>query len=140
MPDRILSSFEPRDTYIAQGEALAPLLAMCREPELFRQASAVIFIDNMGVLASLCKGSSTVADFGCVIHALLLAAARLRTRPWFEHVDSKANPADGGTRGSTESASSLGIKLKEVDMPDWPENTVLATPATWFRWLNRNIR
>ena len=139
VPDRILDSFQDRETYIAQGEALAPLLAMCREPSAFRNASAVMFIDNMGVLASLCKGSSVVADFGCVVHALLLGAAKLRTRPWFEHVDSKANPADGGTRDSFESSRQLGIHLQEVQVPQWPASTVNATAEEWLAWIDRHI-
>ena len=98
-----------------------------------------MFIDNMGVLASLCKGSSVIADFGCVVHALLLAAAKLNTRPWFEHVDSKANPADGGTRDSFETAQQLGIDLREVPVPEWPVDTVNATPYEWLGWVNRYI-
>ena len=72
-----------------------------------------MFIDNMGVLASLCKGSSVVADFGCVVHALLLADAKLNTRSWFEHVVSKANPADGGTRDSFESLVNWAFVFKK---------------------------
>jgi hypothetical protein len=139
VPDSILDSFQGRETYIAQGEALAPLLAMCREPSAFYSSSAVMFIDNMGVLASLCKGSSVVADFGCVVHAFLLAAAKLNARPWFEHVDSKANPADGGTRDSLETAHQLGIDLREVPVPEWPVDTVNATPYEWLAWVNRYI-
>ena len=98
-----------------------------------------MLIDNMGVLASLCKGSSVVADFGCVVHAFLLAAAKLNTRPWFEHVDSKANPADGGTRDSLVTAHQLGIGLREVPVPEWPVDTVNATPYEWLDWANRYI-
>ena len=98
-----------------------------------------MFIDNMGVLASLCKGSSVVADFSCVVHALLLAAAKLNTRPWFEHVDSKANPADGGTRDSLTTAHQLGVDLREVPIPEWPVDTVNATPYEWLGCVNRHI-
>ena len=98
-----------------------------------------MFIDNMGVLASLCKGSSVVADFGCVVHALLLADAKLNTRSWFEHVVSKSNPADGGTRDSFESSRQLGIRLQEVQVPQWPTSTVNATAEEWLAWINRYI-
>ena len=118
---------------------MAPLPAMCREPSAFRSSSAVMFIDNMGVLASLCKGSSVVADFGCVVHALLLADAKLNTRSWFEHVVSKANPADGGTRDSFEFSRQLGIRLQEVQVPQWPVSTVNATVEEWSAWINRYI-
>ena len=137
LPDEILDSFDSRDTYIAQGEALAPIFCLIHEKKVVYGASVVCYIDKMGVLASLCKGSSVVADFGCVIHALLIAMVRLNVQPWWEHVDSAANPADGGTRGSLQSAEELGIKLKHKLVPDWPRSTVKATPAEWMAWLDR---
>ena len=99
-----------------------------------------MFIEIMGVLASLCKCSSVIADFGCVVHALLLAAAKLNARPWFEHVDSKANPADGGTRDSFISSRQLSIQLQEVQVPQWPSSTVNATPQEWLAWIDRYIK
>ena len=94
VPQEVLGSFADRETYIAHGEALAPLFALHNEPRLC-YAVALWFIDNMGVLSSFCKGSSTVADFGCVIHVVLMIQAARKLATWWEHVDSKANTADG---------------------------------------------
>ena len=38
-------------------------------------ANILWFLDNLGVVSCLCKGSSTVADVGCIIHAFLLKSA-----------------------------------------------------------------
>ena len=98
VPDRVLRSFGKRKQYIAQGEALAPLLALHYHGNAIRDTSATFFIDNMGVLSGLTVGSSTVADLGTVLHGATLHATKLNIQMWWEHVDSAANPSDGGNR------------------------------------------
>ena len=72
VPNTVLAWFTPRATQIGNGEALAPFLCLMSEPELLRGTSVVWFVDNLGVLSTLCNGSSSVPDFDCVIHAVLL--------------------------------------------------------------------
>ena len=96
VPDRVLRSFGARKQYIAQGEALAPLLALYFHGESIKNTSVTFFIDNMGVLCGLTVGSSRVADLGTVLHGATLHAAKLNMLVWWEHVDSAANPSDGG--------------------------------------------
>jgi hypothetical protein len=133
MNQEILDSMAPKQTYISHGESFAPLFCIYHMGYVLKNRSIIWFIDNMGVLACYTKGSSIVADISCIIHAMLLSAARLKLKSWFEHVDSKANLADGGTRGQQWAAS---IFLEELPVPPWPVNTSNALPEVWLKWLN----
>ena len=97
------------------------------------------YMDNLGVFSALCSGYGSVSDFGGVIHAIHLPSARLQLRAWWEHVDSEANAADGGTRGPESMALQLGVALPWKALPKWPENVVRAPPMTWFDWLHSNM-
>ena len=93
------------------------------------------FIDNLGILSALCKGSSTVSDIGCVIHAVLLATAAHSCSPWWEHVESAYNASDGGARSCTLVAKAIGVNLEWAEIPQWPRACLSATPEVWLRWL-----
>ena len=134
VPDPVLRSFTDRSTYIAQGEALAPLLALVHHPEVFTAAHCLWFLDNLGVLSGLIVGRSTVADFGSLLHAFHLCSAKRGLSNWFEHVDSHANPSDGGSREGTTCpiAAELGFTLQEVKFPSsWPANVLEVSPLQW---------
>jgi hypothetical protein len=135
VPDAILASMAERRTYIAHGEALAMLLALFHEPDVFRDSSVLWLLDNLGVLSCLCKGSSTVADFGCIVHTILLRLAGLDAMAFFDHVASADNVSDGGSRGCSILAEALGVQLIEKPLPPWPSNTVLAEPTEWLTYL-----
>ena len=94
------------------------------------------FIDNLGVVSSLCKGSSIVFDFGCVIHVLHMMAAARRLAVWWEHVDSKANISDGGTRHDLTGVQKLGVSIGVKPLPPWPDSLFSQPPAYWLGWLN----
>ena len=130
-----LDSMSDKDTYIAHGEAFAPLLAIYHEHHILAGSSTLWFLDNLGVLSCYSKGSSVVADVGCVVHAALLSMAKHRIYSWYEHVDSKANIADGGTRNCSAITDALGIILERKCMPPWPSDTLLAEPSCWLRWF-----
>ena len=97
VPDAVLHSFQQRSTYIAQGEAFGPLLAAHFHTDLLAQAHNIFFIENLGVLSALITGHARIADFGAVIHAFHLSMGQLHSTCWFEHIESLANPADGGS-------------------------------------------
>jgi hypothetical protein len=137
LSDETIRSFSSKDTYISHGEAFAILFCLLEEEAVLRGKSIIFFMDNLGVLSSLCKGSSAVDDYGCVIHAVLLNVARLSVRGWYEHVDSHANAADGGTRHSTVVADALGVVLVAKNSPEWPKDTLAAGPEQWLQWLNK---
>ena len=142
VPDRVLASFATKKQYIAQGEALAPLLALHFHPEPFRGASMLCFIDNMAVLSGLTVGTSRVADLGTILHATALHLVNLNCQAWWEHVDSAANPADGGSRVGVccEIAKLLGTELREYEFPAWPSDVINAKPEVWLRLLEETKR
>jgi len=135
VPDAVLAGFVAKRTYMAHGEALVCLLALYHERLLFKGASVLWLVDNLGVLSCFCKGSSSIADFGCLIHSILLATAGLDCLTWFDHVQSKDNVSDGGSRGCRLLAEQLGFVLKDVGMPPWPEVPLEATPKEWLSFL-----
>ena len=136
LPQKILDSMLPKQTYISHGEAFAPLFCLYHAGSLIKQRSVLWFIDNMGVLACYTSGSSVVADISRIVHAMLLCSARLKLKSWFEHVDSKANLADGGTRGQQWAS---GTFLQNLPIPPWPTDTCKAPPEVWLKWLDKHI-
>ena len=138
MPESILHSFGARATYIAIGEAFAILFAIASEEEMLTGCSVMFFTDNMSVLAALCKGSSTIEDFGCLVHVIMLSLARIRATAWYEYVDTKANIADGGSRvGKTcPLAKKVGISLANHILPNWPEKVMKASAQDCLDWFD----
>ena len=133
----VLASMDKKQTYISHGEAFAPLFCLYHVGRQIFGRSIIWFIDNMGILAAYTKGSSCTGDISCIVHAMLLSSAKLRLKSWFEHVDSHANPADGGTRGKDKA---LNMILPVLPLPPWPTNTSEAPPAVWLSWLNFHFK
>ena len=73
------------------GELPAPICAVLRWPEQFRNTAAIAYIDNMGVLCNIVNGSSRALDAGTLVFALHLRLARLNTTCWWEWVESESN-------------------------------------------------
>ena len=111
------------------------LMFMSAADALRRQC--IFFIDNLGTLSAMITGRARIADFGAVVHAFHLSVARLRSTSWFEHVESPANPADGGSRvgAACPIARQLGIQLHERSFPNWPKNVMNADPSIWLSYL-----
>ena len=125
----MLSSFEDRATYIAHGEAMACLFSLWHMAKWFRQVS-----DNLGVLSAMCRGSSTVCDISHIVASALSMEAALRMKSWKEHVDSRANLADCGTKDVTDYVSALGISWETLSLPPWPRDLRTASSNEWLRW------
>jgi hypothetical protein len=92
-------------------------------------------VDNLGVLQSLVKGISADPDLGVIGHAIHLCLAGNGMSSWFEHVESAANGADGGSRNCDKLASSLNIDLVDAPMLQWPASPLRTKPEEWLQWL-----
>jgi len=134
MTAEMLGSFEDRATYIAHGEAMACLFSLWHMAKWFRQVSVIHFIDNLGVLSAMCRGSSTVCDISHIVASALSMEAALQMKSWKEHVDSKANLADCGTKDVTDYVSALGISWENLCLPPWPRDLRSASSDDWLRW------
>ena len=55
-------------------------------------------------------------------------------KSWKEHVDSKANLADCGTKDVTDYVSALGISWETLCLPPWPRDLRSASSDEWLRW------
>ena len=138
LTDPSFHSLDPHLQYIAVGEAFAPLLCLFHVGELLRGESVVFYLDNLSLLSALCKGSCTVVDFGSVVHAIQLYMASFGLLTWYEHVDSEANVADGGSRKGVEDplARSMGIVLRTATLPPWPADVRAASAQVWLAMLS----
>ncbi|CAK0836238.1 unnamed protein product, partial [Prorocentrum cordatum] len=137
----VLDTFDLLEQCFALGEAFAPHLCFQYERALLAGASVIVFVDSLLLLLAVCKGSSKVVDFGGLVHAIHLLTASLRLLAWWEHVDSAAIIADGGSRcgNAGRVARRLGIRLKTVEFPprladmrQVPANTLLGYLESGF--------
>ena len=134
IPLYVLEQFQSSETLIAQAEALAPMLALYFERELLQHCLLTVFIDNMAVLCSYVLGTSRSLDLGSIVHATVLRLMRQGVRAWWEHVPSKSNIADGGSREgvSCPEAAKAGIQLCQLRFPlSWPKNHLQLSMAEW---------
>ena len=81
-------------TYIAQLELLAVLVALTEVAGLARGTSSIWFIDNIAALIALVKGSSGSHSLDQMAQLVHLACFAIRSVPYFEYVESKANWSD----------------------------------------------
>ena len=127
-----------RQTQIAVGEMLA-VLALFREfGKLLQGCSLVVFIDNIGVICSIVSGSSKFADLGSMAHAAEMFLVRKCIVPWFEHVASWSNVADGGSRvGITdEVARACGVQMRMGALPPLPAGFPRSAVDDWQCWFD----
>ena len=120
------------------------MLAILFNVRMIRESHLLVFGDNMGVLSAVVKGRSAVLDMNALLGGLHLLLLHTNCTPWWEYVDSRANPADGGTRiGLTcPIAAALGFQLQERCFPTWPESAERMMPSQWldvFQSCNADI-
>ena len=116
IPWQVLKMFKNRATYIAQGELFAPFLAILTNLKDATGQHLLVFCDNLGILSSAVSGRFSVLDVNSLLTCLHLLLTNLRVTSWWEHVDTHANPAGGGSRQGTSCklAIRLGIPLEWV--------------------------
>ena len=88
-----------RDIFLV--EAVGPLLLLTAFPRVMRNALWIHFIDNEAAEASLISWSSSIAAGDHIIGLTWELVGRRRLWPFFDRVESKANPVDGLSRGET---------------------------------------
>ena len=99
------------------------------------------WIDNLGIFSALIKGRSSVLDLSPILLAWDLQLCKAKVSVWFEHVESKANCADGGSRVGTACpiAKQLGLSLQEIQFPEWPADVMSFRVAQWLDLLRTGI-
>ena len=118
LPERLYSIWGVRVTYIAQLELLAVLVALTEVAGLVRGTNSIWFIDNVAALMALVKGSSGSHSLDQMAKIVHLACFAIRSVPYFEYIESKANWADEisreGVHGDWAHANSFSVKECEV--------------------------
>ena len=84
---------------IFEIEAIGPLLLLHDFCKVFTDCLWIHFIDNSAALACLVRGSSSVQSGDRIVGHTWSLVHMLRVCPWFDRVESKANPVDGLSRG-----------------------------------------
>ena len=102
-----------RDIY--EIEAIGPLTMLHNWPELLQGCLWIHFIDNSAGLSSLVKGSSSVFSGDIIVGATWRSVIALDVLPWFDRVDSHANPVDGLSRGRFDGQ----WVSQEISFPDF---------------------
>jgi hypothetical protein len=95
-------------------EAVGPLLILEAFPKLVKDALWIHFIDNSGSEASLVSGSSSIDAGDHVVGMTWERIARRRLWPYFDRVESQANPVDKLSRGKS---SGPWRRVTEVEFP-----------------------
>ena len=126
---QILGLWKPRVQQIYPAETFAPLAAIMDFPALFQGADVLWFVDNEAACSTLIRGASREEDVATIAELTQLSLLRLRTRVWFEWVDSKANPSDGLSREGL-ACPMFGHLAREATQPDWQ---VLRNQAASYR-------
>ena len=137
IPWQVLKMFKNRATYIAQGELFAPCLAILTNLKDATGQHLLVFCDNLGILSAAVSGRSSVLDENSLLTSLHLLLTSLRVTSWWEHVDTHANPADGGSRQgkSCKLAKRLGIPLEWVKFPFVPACMAAAGSTEWLKFF-----
>jgi len=103
-----------RDIYLV--EAIGPLLLLCTFPRLMRNALWIHYVDNESAESSLISGTSALPAADHIVGLTWEICARRSLLPYFDRVESKANPVDGLSRGKMEGT------WREVEKAIFPED------------------
>jgi len=119
IPEAVIAAWNPRRQQICPGEALAGLLVPWFHPGLFEDTDALWFIDNESAASCLIRGSSREPDLHAIAQFSHLLCHTLRSRVWFEWIDSKSNPSDGLSRLGLDDLWTLaqGWDIAEYSFP-----------------------
>ena len=96
--ESILRHLHDRETQILAVEAFAAIAAPWILPHVFQGADVVWWIDNNSACSTLIRGAAKPEDIDKFAAIAAIQFATLRGRPWYEWVDTEANPADGLSR------------------------------------------
>ena len=98
VPQRVISSWQPRSQQIYPGETLCGLLVPWFHGHALADLDVLWFVDNEAVVASLFRGGSSQADVHTMVQLAQYLLQHFRIRVWFEWIDSHSNPSDGLSR------------------------------------------
>ena len=96
-------------------EAIGPLALLQTFPKILKNSLWLHFIDNEAAQHSLVKGSSSIACGDVVVGETWKRIQQLGIYPYFDRVESKANPVDGLSRGRSDGPWERVIRARLPD-------------------------
>jgi hypothetical protein len=117
IPRWFLERLTRKKTYIFLIEVVAQCLGLWFCAPILGDAYWS-FCDNMGARYSLAKGYTAEATANAFVSLFWHAAAEFATAPWFEHVPSDAQLADGVSRGDLSLAKTHGWTHMPLEIDD----------------------
>ena len=100
-----MDAWETRGSYVNQGELIVGPLVAVMYTEWIQSRDIIWFLDNTSAVASLIKGASSIVDSCQMAMRAQFCFMAARSRPWFEHVGTKQNPADELSRAGWDDDS-----------------------------------
>ena len=107
-----------RKQQIMAVEAFASVAALHTSPDLFKGSDVVWFVDNESAASSLIRGAARPEDIDKISVMASLRANRLRSRIWWEWIDSDSNPSDGLSRAGITDSWTLQQNWDLTDLGD----------------------
>ena len=135
LPQRWLPLLNPRKTQIVMCEAVALLDCLVAAKEDIAGQDLLIFVDNIALVCSLVKGSSTHSDIQGIVTIMHVFLASIGTIWWIEWVPSALNCADGPSREGLADAWCAEMNIEVQALPDCgllTEETSWLPDAAWF--------
>ena len=115
VPPSIYSQWGEKQTYIAQLELMAVLVAMTVAAPVIRGTRGLWLVDNVAALMALTNGTSREPSLERMAKIVHLALFALKASAYYEYVESDANWSDQISRQSLE-----GIWAAENGFdPEW---------------------
>ena len=99
--------------------AAAPFTSL---PDKFRDRDVILFIDNVGALVSLAKGTAKATDAARIVHSFHSVCAAVQANVWMEYVASGANIADLPSRNDLALLNELGSAEFDIEWPRLAES------------------
>ena len=120
-PATVLGHFDERKHYSGVLELFAVYAQLFEHRKQLAGRDVNYFVDNVGVLAQLTKGSSAAEDLSPIVGAIHFLLIWYDIRVWWEYVESEANLSDGLSRyGAADTlARRLGWPTTPAILPPW---------------------
>ena len=135
VPDHVWEQFLPRkDDQIGMQELLAVPLLFSTFSHLVQRSLLLLAVDNQSVLHSLIQGRAGAADLNFAVGKHWLDIARLHVSMHVLRVESKANIADGASRGDYTLMEHLGATYVPPSLPQWC--SAIWSPDLPVDWLD----
>ena len=120
VPEELRKAWDPnqkegRFNDIYHVEAIGPLLVLMNFANELADALWLHFVDNDAALSSLVRGGSSVASGDRLTGKTWSQVVEVGCLPWFDRVDSAANPTDGLSRGRLQGP----WVLEQIHCPRW---------------------